>query len=89
MYTIRLTGLSVVRLKILQYLFFLHDFVLSLVQLDPKKTQSDQLLKNTKHLFYIHLDYMCAIILTCERPVSASDLTKRKGNVIVDDKQVK
>lgn len=32
-----LTGLCVVRLKVLEELFLLHDFILSLVQLDPEE----------------------------------------------------
>lgn len=35
-----LTGLSVVRLKVLQQLFLLHDFILGLIQLDPEETNS-------------------------------------------------
>lgn len=34
----RLTSLSVVRLKVLQHLFLLHDFILGLIQLDPEDT---------------------------------------------------
>lgn len=36
----RLTNLSVVRLKVLQHLFLLHDFVLGLIQLDPEDTHA-------------------------------------------------
>ena len=39
----RLTGLSVVGLKVLQQLLLLHDFILGLVQLDPEETNADSL----------------------------------------------
>lgn len=57
---LKLTGLRVVRLKVLQQLFLLHDFVLSLVQLDPEETMLLlylPLLENTHPSFtslYIH-----------------------------------
>lgn len=36
---VKLTSLSVVRLKVLQHLFLLHDFILSLIQLDPEENK--------------------------------------------------
>lgn len=44
---IRLTCLSVVRLKVLQQLFLLHDFILSLIQLNPEDTDAVSLPPST------------------------------------------
>lgn len=43
----RLTCLSVVRLKVLQQLFLLHDFILSLIQLNPEDTDGVSLPPST------------------------------------------
>ena len=51
-----LTGLSVVRLEVLQQLLLLHDLILSLVQLHPageEREQTNQKMEHDCHLLVI------------------------------------
>lgn len=57
----RLTILSVVRLQVFEQLFLLHDFILSLVQLDPEDTNTVSLPPSTgEHMYSFNIySFIC------------------------------
>lgn len=88
---VQLTGLSVVRLKVLQQLFLLHDFILGLVQLDPEGEEKMlllylPLLENIE-IHFAPLSYLSKLrpaALTCVHQVSASGLTENEKIEVQD-----